>query len=125
MTAVFLFLGATGNAPDYVQFAVTILLSCILIFYLAKEEPYVTRRINNYVLIMEITYFFLGMVAFSFTDAVPAELGVKVIAALGCLILLTLIVLSNLLVSCYFAKKGRIELRLSDTNHKEWRRNEV
>ena len=125
MTAMILFLGATDVAPDYVQFAVIILLSAILMFYLGKEEPYVTRRLNMYVLSMELFYFMLGMIAFAFTDAVPAERNIKTYAAVCCLVILCLFVLSNFIVSFYFAKKGRVALRTSDINHKEWRRAEV
>jgi len=39
-TALILVLATTGSAPDYVQFSVIISLSAILLFYLAKEEPY-------------------------------------------------------------------------------------
>ena len=103
MTAVVLVLGATGMAPAYVQFAVIIMLSAILMFYLAKEEPYVTRRMNIYVLCMELIYFLLGMIAFAFTDAVPAELNLKSTAAYACLGLLCLFALSNFMMSFFFA----------------------
>ena len=67
----------------------------------------------------------LGMIAFAFTDAVPAERNIKTYAAVCCLVILCLFVLSNFIVSFYFAKKGRVALRTSDINHKEWRRAEV
>lgn len=45
------------------------MLSASLLFYLAKEEPYVTRRMNIYVISMELLYFLVGMSIFAFTDA--------------------------------------------------------
>ena len=121
MTAVVLVLGSSGKAPAYAQFAVIIMLSAILMFYLAKEEPYVTRRMNIYVFCMEFFYFMLGMFVFAFTDA-TAELALKNFAAIGCLTFLCLFILANFLMSFYFATEGRASLRAADIRHKEWRR---
>ena len=112
-TAVILVLGATENAPSYVQFAVIVLLSAIKMFYIAKEEPYVIRRINKYVFSMELIYFILAITAFCFTDA-TADLDLKKFVAVICLVMLILFILSNLLTACYFARKGRSTLRELD-----------
>ena len=102
-TVLMLVIGATDDkASAYYQFAVVIILSAILIFYLAKEEPYVTRRMNAYVLCMEFFYFMLGMLAFIFTEATD-EVDAKLTAAIASLVFLCLFVLANFLMSCYFA----------------------
>lgn len=110
MTSVILVLGAIDKAPAYVQFSVIISLSAILMFYLAKEEPYVTRRMNIYVLLMEFIYFMLGMMAFAFTDATD-DVHLKDVAATGCVIFLCLFIILNLLMAFYFVGQGRATLR--------------
>jgi len=101
-TSVILVLGATDKAPAYVQFSVIISLSAILMFYLAKEEPYVTRKLNIFVFLMELVYFSLGMMAFAFTDATDDK-GLKDLAATGMLILLCFFVLANFLMAFFFS----------------------
>ena len=86
------------------------MLSAILLFYLAKEEPYVTRRMNIYILCMEFVYFMLGMMAFAFTDATD-DYDAKILAAYGSLVFLCLFVLINFAMSFLFAATGRAALR--------------
>ena len=124
MTAFMIVLGATDMAPAYAQFSVVIMLSAILMFYLAKEEPYITRRMNIYVLSMEFTYFMLGMMAFAFTDATD-DLNTKRAAAIASIVFLCLFVCANFLMSFYFACQGRTALREQDLYWKEKRRRQV
>ena len=109
-TAILLVLGASGAAPAYLQFCVNIMLSGILIFYLAKEEPYLTRNMNVYVISMEILYFLLGMSIFTFTDA-TGEVPLKRTFAIICIVLLCLFIISNFLVAFKFSRTGRDSLR--------------
>ena len=109
-TAIMLVLGSQDKSPAYLQFAMVIMMSAILMFYLAKEEPYVQRKLNYYVFSMELIYFLLGMSIFSFTDA-TADIGLKTAVAIVCIVLLCLFFFSNIVTSCLFACKGRAALR--------------
>ena len=85
-------------------------MSAIQLFYLAKEEPYVLRRLNYYAFSMELIYFLLGMAIFTFTDATD-DIDLKRVVAIACIVLLCFFFFANLVVSCYFANKGRAALR--------------
>ena len=106
VTAVILVMGATGRAPAYLQFAIIVSLSAIHLFYIAKEEPYVMRRMSKYVASMELIYFALAISVFVFTDA-TGDVDFKLRFGIVCLILLCLFILSNFLMAVYFATKGR------------------
>ena len=111
-------------APAYAQFSVVIMLSAVLMFYLAKEEPYMTRKMNIYVLFMEFIYFILGMMAFAFTDATD-DLSAKQVAAITSLVFLCIFILSNFLMSVLFVCQGKTALREHDIYWKEKRRRQV
>ena len=108
-----LVLGAMDRAPAYLQFAIVIMFSAILLFYIAKEEPYVQRRLNMYVFTMELIYFLLGMAIFVFTDA-SDELKLKTVAAFACIVLVIFFTAVTFFMSFYFAVKGKASLRASD-----------
>ena len=97
-------------APTYIQFIVLIVMSTILLFYLSYSEPYVTRLINVYVILMEFIYFLLTVAIFLFTDA-TGEINLKLLAANSCFFLLIFFIFYNLMVAVYFWCKGRVALK--------------
>lgn len=124
VTAVVLVMGATGTAPAYVQYAIIVFLSAIMLYYIGKEEPYVLRRLNTYVFSMELVYFVLAICIFTFTDA-TGNVDIKIVFAHICLVLLCLFILSNFLMSVYFAIRGRDYLRMKDKARKQFRKDEI
>ena len=92
------------------QFIVLIVMSTILLFYLSFSEPYVTRLLNIYIVIMEFIYFLLAMAIFTFTDA-TGDIEWKVTAATICFCLILVFVFYNLMVAVYFCLKGRVALK--------------
>jgi hypothetical protein len=123
VTAVILVMGATDRAPAYLQFAIIVSLSAIHLFYVAKEEPYVMRRMSKYVASMELIYFTLAISLFVFTDA-TGDVDFKLRFGIVCLVLLCLFILSNFLMAVYFATKGRPQLKILDKRSKEFRKSE-
>lgn len=124
VTALILVMGATGATPAYLQFAIIVLLSAIQLFYLAKEEPYVLRRVNTYVFAMELIYFVLAICIFTFTDA-TGNVDIKIVFAHVCLVLLCLFMFSNFMMSVYFTYQGRDFLKEKDKARKQFRKDEI
>ena len=98
-------MSATGLAPAYLQFALIISFSAIKLFYLAKEEPYTSRRFNVFAFTMELLYFLLGGSIFVFTDA-TGVVALKQVIAVFCFALLCMVFLAQFSVASYFATKG-------------------
>ena len=92
------------------QFIVLIVMSVILLFYMSFSEPYVTRLLNVYIVIMEFIYFMLAMAIFTFTDA-TGDIEWKVSAATACFALIIVFVSYNFMVAAYFCLKGRVALK--------------
>ena len=103
---------------------IVVALSATVIFYLAIDEPYVQRKQNLYVISMEVIYFSLCIAMFSFTDATD-DVPLKLVVAWVAIAFLVLFFAVNILMSLYFACRGRDKLRASDLKHKERRRNEI
>lgn len=120
VTAVVLVMGATGAAPAYLQFAIIVFLSTMNLYYIGKEEPFVLRRYNTYVFVMELIYFVLAICIFTFTDA-TGNVDIKIIFAHICLVLLCLFIISNFLMGVYFAVQGRDYLKQRDKERKQFR----
>ena len=85
-------------------------MSVILLFYLSFSEPYVTRLLNVYIVIMEFIYFMLAVAIFNFTDA-TGDIDWKLTAATVCFALILLFVFYNFMVAAYFCLKGRVALK--------------
>lgn len=124
VTAVILVTGASGTTPGYMQFAIIVFLSAMNMFYVAKEEPYVLRRVNTYVFAMELIYFVLAICIFTFTDA-TGNVDIKIVFAHVCLVLLCLFIVSNFLMAVYFTYRGRDYLKEKDKARKQFRKDEV
>ena len=117
-------MAASGRAPAYLQFALIISISAIKMFYIAKEEPFTSRRFNYFVFSMELIYFLLGGSIFVFTDA-TGVVNLKQVIAIFCIFLLSIFFLAQLIVSSYFATKGKENLKLSEKKRKQFRKDEV
>ena len=123
-TGLMIVLGSTGSAPAYLQFAIVITLSAVLVFYLAFSEPYVHTRLNSLVILMEVIYFLLSISIFTFTDATD-DVRLKKSLAIVAIVLLCAFFLCSFLSACFFACKGKQALRESDLNEKAKRRTRV
>ena len=122
VSALLIVLGANQNmCPAYMQFIVLIVMSVILLFYMSYSEPYVTRLLNVYIVIMEFIYFMLAMAIFTFTDA-TGDIDWKLSAATACFALIIFFVFYNFMVAAYFCLKGRVALKANTLKVKEERK---
>ena len=117
MTATLLAASSQDRCEVFLLYVFVIMISLLNLFYLASQEPYVTRTLNTYVLSMELIYFCLATSTFFFTDA-SRNVTVKVQVGLVCIGLLTLFVLANFFVSVRFACYGKSLLKEKDQRSK-------